>query len=74
MYRHETNNRGGGKTVRVVFNYLSMKPAVELGWGLGRVTPPSPSPAPISQLMAISFKDDVTVILAHAQNTLKEFL
>jgi hypothetical protein len=42
-----------------------MKPAVEWGGGgAGRVMPPYPSPAPISQLMAISCKDDVNVIFS----------
>jgi hypothetical protein len=40
---HEANIRDGGKTVHVVFLYLSKKPAVERGEA-GGVTPPPSAP------------------------------
>jgi hypothetical protein len=39
---HEANIRGGGKTVHVVFKYLSRNLS-RRGFGAARVTPPSPT-------------------------------
>jgi hypothetical protein len=60
---HEENIRDGGKTVHVVFKYLSRSLLLK-GVGAGAVSPPShPHHQLISQLIRISFKDDITIIL-----------
>jgi hypothetical protein len=58
----EANIRVVGKTVPIVFTYLSGIPALEMGVGGSNAFPPRHHP--ISQLIAgYLFKDDVTVIL-----------
>ncbi len=61
---NETNIRGGGKTVNVVFIYLSRSLLVERDEGWRSNTSPHSSTTPFpSWSVFISCKDDVTVLL-----------